>query len=89
MAEKFNEKGDVLCHRAIGNGKWVVIWTDMSGGGTGHGKHDVYVDGYRLILRKLKKGTKDEIDWSVKEREYYQSEYKPHLPYIKPLRHLG
>ena len=89
MSAKFNQKGDVVSHRSIGPGEWVVIWTDMSGGGTGHGPHDIYPDGYRLILRKLKKGTKGQIVWSTPEREYYQSCYKPHLPYMKPKRRLG
>jgi hypothetical protein len=33
--------------------KFVVEWTGMDGGGTGHGPHDVYPDGWHVKARRL------------------------------------
>ena len=57
-----NKEGDVISHKDIGPGEWVVITTEMTGGGTGHGKYDIYPDGYEITLRKLREGTKDQIE---------------------------
>lgn len=35
-------------------GKYVVIQTKMTGGGTGHGPHDVYPDGHYVTCKNLK-----------------------------------
>jgi hypothetical protein len=67
-----NQVGDVLKDPKLGKGQWVVIKTRMSGGGTGHGPHDIYPDGWTLTLRKLHKKSND-INWKVPSQEFYQS----------------
>jgi hypothetical protein len=69
---KRNKVGDVLIHNKLGRDRWVVVATVMTGGGTGHGPHDIYPDGHRLTLRRLLPGT-DNIDWATPEEEFYQS----------------
>jgi hypothetical protein len=39
-------------------GKWIVERSEMEGGGTGHGPHDVYPDGLHITARRLKKSGK-------------------------------
>ena len=34
-------------------GEWVVERTAMTGGGTGHGPHDIYPDGWHVTARRL------------------------------------
>lgn len=34
-------------------GKYIVIKTSVSGGGTGHGSHDVYPDGHCVFCEKI------------------------------------
>ena len=41
---------------SIFEGTYVVTRTAMSGGGTGHGPHDVYPDGYKVAAIKLSNG---------------------------------
>lgn len=43
-----NKNFDYLC------GKYVVIKTEMKGGGTGHGPHDIYPDGHHVTCKNLK-----------------------------------
>lgn len=40
-------------------GNYVVETADLAGGGTGHGPHDVYPDGWYISARKLKNGKYD------------------------------
>lgn len=44
--------GDVFTSPKL-QGKWVVEETAMTGGGTGHGPHDVYPDGWHVSARRL------------------------------------
>lgn len=37
----------------VGDSLWVVIKTEMSGGGTGHGPHDVYPDGWGVTAAEI------------------------------------
>jgi len=67
-----NKQGDVIKHKKLGDGEWVVVSTCMTGGGTGHGPHDIYPDGHQITVRKLEIGTNC-IDWSVEEMKFYQS----------------
>lgn len=56
---------------ALGTCEWVVLHTEMSGGGTGHGPHDVYPDGHRVKARRLRPdGT---YDPDGQEIGFYQS----------------
>jgi hypothetical protein len=48
-------------------GEYVVIKTEHTGGGTGHGPHDVYPDGHLVHARPTKKRTKQ------KPISFYQS----------------
>lgn len=34
-------------------GEYIVISTAMTGGGCGHGPHDVYPDGWKVVARRL------------------------------------
>jgi hypothetical protein len=38
--------------------EWLVIDTAMTGGGTGHGPHDVYPDGHEVTIQMLPYGTR-------------------------------
>jgi len=90
IPSSFNWPGDVLVHRKLGAGEWVVVSTCLTGGGTGHGGYDVYPDGHQLTLRRLKPGT-DQIDWAVDEQKFYQSGSfvdAVMLPYVKPRGNL-
>lgn len=40
-------------------GEYVVVKTQNTGGGTGHGPHDYYPDGWHVTARKLKNGKFD------------------------------
>lgn len=40
-------------------GEYVVETAHLTGGGTGHGPHDVYPDGWHISARKLKNGKYD------------------------------
>lgn len=51
--------------------EFVVVKTQMTGGGTGHGPHDVYPDGHEVTIRQLKKdGTYDDEGQAYR---FYQS----------------
>lgn len=88
--QKLNQIGDILSHPKIGPGEWLVVSTTMTGGGTGHGPHDVYPDRHKLTLRRVKKGTDQVISWSADAaRHFYQSgcfREDVMLDYVKPLR---
>lgn len=51
-------------------GEFVVVKTTYDGGGTGHGSHDVYPDGYRVYCKALKNGEYDENGIEI---SFYQS----------------
>lgn len=51
-------------------GEYVVTNAGYSGGGTGHGPHDVYPDGWHVEAKKLKNGKFDE---KGEEISFYQS----------------
>ena len=90
MSTSFNHTGDVLVHSKLGKGEWVVVSTCLTGGGTGHGPHDVYPDGHQLTLRLLKPDS-DQIVWSRKAQQFYQSGCfvdAVMLSYVKPARRL-
>lgn len=65
----FNKTGDVITHKRL-KGEWVVVAEFMSGGGTAM-FNDTYPDGHTIRIMKLKRG--NQIDWSVKPKEFYQS----------------
>ncbi len=41
-----------------GKAEYVVIEASMQGGGTGHGQHDVFPDGWHIVAKRLKPGRK-------------------------------
>jgi hypothetical protein len=51
-------------------GAYVVVKTRMTGGGTAHGPHDIYPDGHKVYLKKLKNGKWDEKGLEI---SFYQS----------------
>ncbi len=51
-------------------GEYVVTSTKYDGGGTGHGPHDVYPDGWHVTAKKLKQG---KYDQKGKKITFYQS----------------
>jgi hypothetical protein len=51
-------------------GDYVVVSTALTGGGTGHGPHDVYPDGWYVTAKKLKG---EKYDSKGKEISFYQS----------------
>ena len=51
-------------------GEFVVIKTTFDGGGTGHGRHDVYPDGHHVFCKALKNGEYDENGIEI---SFYQS----------------
>lgn len=52
-------------------GRYVVEHAAMEGGGTGHGPHDIYPDGWHIRARKLK--ADGSYDPQGVEIEFYQS----------------
>lgn len=81
----YSAKGRTLDTPTVGNARddkavvrkakeapeFVVVKTQMTGGGTGHGPHDVYPDGHEVTIRQLKKdGTYDD---KGQEYRFYQS----------------
>jgi hypothetical protein len=52
MMKRNLKKNDIF---TIGNSStlYVVVDTAFDGGGTGHGWHDTYPDGHRIVARKL------------------------------------
>lgn len=81
---KKNKIGDLIAHEKLGDGEWRVTATAMTGGGTGHGPHDIYPDGHQLTLMRDRDG---EIDWSEEPKEFYQSgcfDDSVMLPYCEP-----
>lgn len=94
MAEKFNKVGDILKDPQLGRGTFIVVKTAYTGGGTGHGPHDVYPDGHQIKLlpvtiretKKAKKIVGIDIDNRAREREYFQSgSFSNMIDYIEPL----
>lgn len=67
---KKNKIGDLIAHPKLGEGIYRVTATAMTGGGTGHGPHDIYPDGHQLTLMRERDGV---IDWSEKPKHFYQS----------------
>jgi hypothetical protein len=57
-------------------GIFVVVETKLTGGGTGHGQHDVYPDGWQITAKRLKDGQYDENGDEIK---FFQSGSFAHL----------
>ena len=53
------------------NAEYVVIETKMQGGGTGHGPHDVFPDGWHVVAKRLDAGRKWNSDGE--EIEFYMT----------------
>ena len=51
-------------------GEYLVVEAKWDGGGTGHGPHDVYPDGWSIVAKKLKDGN---YDPEGNEIHFYQS----------------
>ncbi len=51
---------------------WVVVETSMTGGGTGHGPHDVFPDGHEVIIKLLNYSDKSLLNGHHSIR-FYQS----------------
>lgn len=96
MAEKFNEVGDIIEHPKFGKGTFIVVKTAYTGGGTGHGPHDVYPDGHLLkllpcrVVKGMKSGIVKRVDIANdhKPLEFYQSGCFTHtvmVDYVKPI----
>lgn len=51
--------------------KFLVVDTAMTGGGTGHGRHDVYPDGHRVTAVELDKN--NQVKQGGLQVEFYQS----------------
>jgi hypothetical protein len=79
-----NTTGEVIKHEKLGYGEWVVIETNMSGGGKAM-FNDYYDDAHTLYLRPICNGV---IDNSGKPKHFYQetNSYISEvvLPYIVP-----
>jgi hypothetical protein len=48
-------EGNSLLKILKGSFDFVVVKTNMTGGGTGHGPHDIYPDGHEVTIRQLKR----------------------------------
>ena len=57
MNKDFLQEGDVIKlteeHNAGALGKYVVYKTAFTGGGTGHGPHDVYPNGHKVFCESI------------------------------------
>lgn len=53
IVSKFIQVGDVLQIEALAGDRFVAETARMTGGGTGHGSHDVYPDAWHVAARKL------------------------------------
>lgn len=51
--------------------QWVVVKTEFTGGGTGHGPHDVYPDGHEVTAKRI--GADGNYDPRGKAIQFYQS----------------
>ncbi|MEA3513918.1 MAG: hypothetical protein U9R34_00400, partial [Nanoarchaeota archaeon] len=59
MDEKYTKKaqvGDVIIIDEKKALEYIVIQAELEGGGTGHGPHDIYPDGWHVKARKLNSG---------------------------------
>jgi hypothetical protein len=84
---RVNHTGDVIEHRKLGHGRWIVVATTMSGGGTGMGPYDIYPDGHTLILRRL--DANGNPDFKSREKRFFQTGAftdEEMLPYITPVK---
>ena len=59
-------------------GKYIVVKTNMEGGGSGHGPNDIYPDGHRVYCVKAS-------DESVKINFYQSGCFTSMIPNIKPI----
>ena len=83
---KTNKIGDLISHPKLGDGLYRVTDISMTGGGTGHGPHDIYPDGHHITLMREIDGV---IDWSKKPKRFYQSGCfieSVMLPYCEPIK---
>jgi len=80
-----NHIGDLITHPKLGPGTYRVTATAMTGGGTGHGPHDIFPNGHQLTLMPEQDGV---IDWKAEPKRFYQSGCfvdSMMLPYCQPL----
>lgn len=54
----------------VSGNEWLVIETKMTGGGTGHGPHDVFPDGHEVTIQMLNYGNKPDTSLTLK---FYQN----------------
>lgn len=58
-------------------GIFVVVEAKLTGGGTGHGKHDIYPDGWEITAKRLKED--GSYDSDSEEIKFFQSGSFAHL----------
>jgi hypothetical protein len=68
-------------------GEYVVVETAMTGGGTGHGRYDIYPDGHCVYAKKLTDGKYDE---SGKTISFFQTgcfnNMHPNVPVVRKMQ---
>ena len=85
-----NSIGEVLKHKKLGKGEWIIVETKMSGGGYAH--NDYYSDAHTLVLRPILPAIAgiSVIENKGKPKIFYQNTGSFSddviLPYIKPTR---
>lgn len=79
--------GDVI---KLEKGLYVVERSAMEGGGTGHGEHDVYPDGWHVVARKL--GKNEEYEPRGQTLDFYQSgcfrDLKPEVEIVGKMKKM-
>ena len=68
-------------------GAYVVTKTSFSGGGTGHGPHDIYPDGHHVIAKQLDDNR--DYDENGLEINFYQSGCFTAMIYAKDIEKVG
>jgi hypothetical protein len=84
--EKLNKVGDVIKHKALGRGTWVVAKTKMTGGGTGHGPHDIYPDGHQISCLPI--DDNDAITMREPKRLFQSGCFSDKIDYVEPVRRV-
>ena len=89
---KHNRVGDVVMHPSLGDDeKYLVVETVMTGGGTGHGPHDVFPDGHRITLIQCSAGGDISISPGAHIKRFYQSgcfSDEHMIEYLMPVAHM-